>query len=179
MAEAEEAGDVSGDGAPGRTTGEARGGWPADLFSAAAFLTRLPVPAAHVPTGGLAQAARAFPVVGAGVGAAAGGVLWLAAQAGLPPLVCALLALAAAALVTGALHEDGLADLADGLGGGRDREAKLRIMRDSRIGAFGARSETRKPPAGSGSTRGLDSHTGRRGSSTSSNHGASLAKEYM
>ncbi len=138
MSEAQDAQDATG-GRPeeaGPDT-EPVWGWPADLARAVAFLTRLPVTAASAHSGDLARASRAFPLVGAAVGAAAGGVLWLAAQTGLPPLACALLALGAAALVTGALHEDGLADVADGLGGGRDREAKLRIMRDSRIGAFG------------------------------------------
>jgi adenosylcobinamide-GDP ribazoletransferase len=61
----------------------------------------------------------------------------VASRLGLPPNLAALLALAATALVTGALHEDGLADTADGLGGGRTRERKLEIMRDSRIGTYG------------------------------------------
>ena len=56
----------------------------------------------------------------------------------MPDLVAAALALGAGALLTGALHEDGLADVADGFGGGRDVEAKLAIMRDSRIGTYGA-----------------------------------------
>ncbi len=56
---------------------------------------------------------------------------------GLTPNLAALLTLAATALITGALHEDGLADTADGLGGGRTRERKLEIMRDSRIGTYG------------------------------------------
>ena len=55
----------------------------------------------------------------------------------LPPLAVALLAVTAGTLVTGALHEDGFADVADGFGGGRDAEAKRRIMRDSRIGSYG------------------------------------------
>jgi len=61
----------------------------------------------------------------------------LAAWLGLPPLAGALLALAIAALATGGLHEDGLADTADGFGGGASRESKLEIMRDSRIGSYG------------------------------------------
>jgi adenosylcobinamide-GDP ribazoletransferase len=62
----------------------------------------------------------------------------LAAACGLPPEIAALIAVAAAIWLTGALHEDGVADFADGVGGGRDREARLAIMRDSRIGTFGA-----------------------------------------
>jgi len=57
---------------------------------------------------------------------------------GLPDLAAAALALGASAILTGALHEDGLADVADGFGGGRDPAAKLEIMRDSRLGTYGA-----------------------------------------
>lgn len=106
-----------------------------DLRIAAAFLTRLPV---GVRGGGvLAGAAWAFPVVGAGVGGAAAAGLGLAFWLGLPPLACAMAGLAVAALLTGGLHEDGLADTFDGLGGGRTRDDRLRIMRDSRIGTYG------------------------------------------
>ncbi len=131
MAEA----DQTATGAP--EPGGLISGWPRDIARAAAFLTRLPITADFAHAADLANAARAFPLIGALVGAAGGGMLWGAAQFGLPPLVCALLALAIAALLTGALHEDGLADVADGFGGGADRDAKLRIMRDSRIGAYG------------------------------------------
>jgi adenosylcobinamide-GDP ribazoletransferase len=100
------------------------------------FLTRLPVPVAldHCE-GRLARAAPWFPVVGVIVGAIAGGTL-LAAATVLPLPLAAGFAIAAGVLVTGALHEDGLADCCDGLGGGRDREHALQIMRDSRIGTF-------------------------------------------
>jgi adenosylcobinamide-GDP ribazoletransferase len=86
----------------------------------------------------LADAVWAFPVVGAVVGAIGGGAYWICARLGMPPGAAAVWTLASALLVTGALHEDGLADFADGLGGGRTRERKLAIMRDSRIGTFGA-----------------------------------------
>ena len=105
---------------------------------AAAFLTRLPV--ASRGAGGLealAAASAAFPVVGAAIGLLSGGTCAVALMLGLGPWLAAVLAVACQVLVTGALHEDGLADLADGLGGGGDREAKLAIMRDSRIGTFG------------------------------------------
>ncbi len=72
------------------------------------------------------------------MGGIGGGAVWLCARAGLPPPVAAVWALAAMIVTTGALHEDGLADTADGFGGGRTRERKLAIMRDSRIGTFGA-----------------------------------------
>lgn len=106
-----------------------------DIAAALAFMTRLPLTAP--PARPLAASAWAFPVAGWAVGAAAGAVLLLASETGFPPLACALLALAAAAWLTGALHEDGLADLADGLGASRFRERILAVMRDSRIGSFG------------------------------------------
>jgi adenosylcobinamide-GDP ribazoletransferase len=67
------------------------------------------------------------------------GLLCLALRGlGLPDLAAGALALGASALLTGSLHEDGLADVADGFGGGRDPAAKLEIMRDSRLGTYGA-----------------------------------------
>jgi adenosylcobinamide-GDP ribazoletransferase len=78
-----------------------------------------------------------FPLVGAAVGVAAGAVLLFAHGLGLPPLVAAFVALAALVVLTGALHEDGLGDVADGFGGGRTPDDKLRIMRDSRVGTYG------------------------------------------
>ncbi len=101
------------------------------------WLTRLPVGRllpASPPT--LAQAAWAFPLVGLAVGFIGAAVLGLAALAGLPGMVAALLAVGAMILATGALHEDGLADCADG-SGGATRERRLEIMRDSRIGSYG------------------------------------------
>jgi len=85
----------------------------------------------------LAGTVRAWPVVGLLIGALAGAALWLGAKAGLSPLGASFLALIAAALATGALHEDGLADVADGFAGGADKDKTLRIMGDSRIGAYG------------------------------------------
>jgi adenosylcobinamide-GDP ribazoletransferase len=113
--------------------------WLDDLKTAVSFLTRLPVP--H-PQGPMPQnflrAHRVFPIVGALIGAAVG-LLCLGLRAiGIPDLAAAALTLGASALTTGALHEDGLADLADGFGGGRDAAAKLEIMRDSRLGTYGA-----------------------------------------
>jgi adenosylcobinamide-GDP ribazoletransferase len=109
----------------------------ADLHLAALFLTRLPLPALdRVEAGGLARAMTAFPVVGAAIGAAAG-LVFVVGDAVLPSVVAALLAVLAGILATGALHEDGLADSADGLGARGDRERRLEVMRDSRTGAFG------------------------------------------
>jgi adenosylcobinamide-GDP ribazoletransferase len=109
----------------------------AELRLAFVFLTRLPVPLDDARPSKVAQAGWAFPVCGAVVGL----VAWLGYAAGaglgLPALLCALFAIAAGVLVTGALHEDGLADFADGMGGGRDRARKLEIMRDSATGSYG------------------------------------------
>jgi adenosylcobinamide-GDP ribazoletransferase len=111
--------------------------WLDDLGAAAAFLTRLPVPQGDAPPN-LARAYRAFPLVGAVIGAAIGAVDLLLLRVGLPAIAAAALALGAGALLTGALHDDGLADVADGFGGGRDKAAKLAVMRDSRLGTYGA-----------------------------------------
>lgn len=109
----------------------------ADLHLAAVFLTRLPLPdCGMLPAGALARAMRGFPVVGAGVGLI-GGLTFVAAGSVLPMPVAALLAILATVLATGALHEDGLADTADGMGARGGRERRLEVMRDSRSGAYG------------------------------------------
>jgi adenosylcobinamide-GDP ribazoletransferase len=112
-------------------------GWFAEIRLALAFMTRLPVPippdAAGQPVG---AAVRAFPLVGIVVGGAGGLVYALADLLGMSATVSALLAVAAMTVLTGGLHEDGLADSADGLAGAT-REQALAIMRDSRIGTFG------------------------------------------
>ena len=79
-----------------------------------------------------------FPIVGALIGLLGGGGYALVFWLGVPPLPAAVVALATTIWLTGALHEDGLADVADGFGGGRTLEDKLRIMRDPRIGSYGA-----------------------------------------
>ena len=113
--------------------------WLDDLLTAVGFLTRLPVPHPAEPSrANLARAYRMFPIVGAGIGCAVGLVCLGLRVSGVPDLAAAALALGAGALLTGALHEDGLADVADGFGGGRDSAAKLAIMRDSRLGTYGA-----------------------------------------
>lgn len=104
--------------------------------TAVAFLTRLPVRFAEAPPP-LAQAAWAFPLIGLVVALPPAGVLLGAAWLGLPHLVCALLAVMSGVLITGGLHEDGLADVADGFGGSGEKARKLEIMRDSRIGSYG------------------------------------------
>ena len=113
--------------------------WLGDIRVATALLTRIPMshPTGAVPDN-LTRAQRVFPLVGAAIGAAIGVVFLALISVGIPPLAAAALALAASALLTGALHEDGLGDVGDGFGGGRDRAAKLAIMRDSRLGTYGA-----------------------------------------
>ena len=110
-----------------------------ELVSAFGLLTRLPV-ADLTPPGDYADPARAvwaYPLAGLAVGLIGGLVYWLAAALAIPPMIAGVLALGAMVLATGGLHEDGLADTADGLGGGRDKARKLEIMRDSRIGSYG------------------------------------------
>ena len=110
--------------------------WTADLAASFGFLTRLPMPGGP-PVAPLSEAMRAFPLAGCIIGAAVGVTLVGLAATGLPNLAAAGLALAVLALLTGGLHEDGLADTADGFGGGHTRDDKLAIMRDSHIGTYG------------------------------------------
>lgn len=107
-------------------------------LTAVQFFTRLPVPARHAWSPALARdCVRYLPAVGLLVGAVAALVQGLAAKAW-SPAVAVLLSMAATLWLTGALHEDGLADTADGLGGGaKDRVKVLAIMQDSRVGSFG------------------------------------------
>ncbi|PPQ30246.1 adenosylcobinamide-GDP ribazoletransferase [Rhodoblastus sphagnicola] len=106
------------------------------------FFSRLPIPrrAGATTASGAAfgLALRRAPFAGAVLGLASGLVLLAATQAGAPNAVAAWLVVGLAAFVTGAMHEDGFADVADGFGGGYTKERRLEIMRDSRIGAFGA-----------------------------------------
>jgi adenosylcobinamide-GDP ribazoletransferase len=109
-----------------------------DLRIGLLFATRLPLPHPS-PIGGadIARASWCLPVVGMLIGLLGALVYWIAFRFGLPPLVGAALAVTATLAVTGCLHEDGLADTFDGFGGS-GRERKLEIMRDSRIGTYGA-----------------------------------------
>lgn len=111
----------------------ASGRWQ-QFVAAISLLTRLPVAAAG---GGVAATSWAFPLVGGLIGLCGGAVFALAGYLGIGTGSAVLLAIGTQVALTGALHEDGLADTADGFGGGRDREAKLAIMRDSRIGTYG------------------------------------------
>ena len=110
--------------------------WWEEFRRAASFLTRLPFPPAAPAEAGLAAASWAFPLVGILVGLIAGIAYALARALHLPAAAASLIALGIGILVTGGLHEDGLADTADALGGA-GRAAKLAIMRDSRIGSYG------------------------------------------
>ncbi len=114
-----------------------------ELSVSIAFSTRLPL-ARAAPISGtdsaqglLARAVWALPIAGVVVGVIGAVVYALAHWAGLPAWPAAALAIAATLAATGCLHEDGLADTADGFGGGKTREQKLDIMRDSRIGTYG------------------------------------------
>jgi len=110
-----------------------------DLRIAVSLSTILPAgPRAPVDDGEVARASWALPVAGLLVGLTGAAAYWVARKVGLPSDPAAVLALAGTVLITGAIHEDGLADTADGLGGGKGREQKLEIMHDSRIGTYGA-----------------------------------------
>ena len=107
------------------------------LLTAVQYFTRIRVPAwvGHGPQG-LTGAVRYFPAVGLIVGASGAAALWLAALV-LPAPLPAILSTVVTVLMTGAIHEDGLADTCDGVGGGATRERALEIMKDPRIGVFG------------------------------------------
>lgn len=113
------------------------------FLDTARFFTRLPIPACWFETAphgapSLKAMAPMAPLIGALINLAAALVLWGFANRGLSGFTAAIFAVAMQVLLTGALHEDGLADCCDGLGGGRTPERRLEIMRDSRIGSFGA-----------------------------------------
>jgi adenosylcobinamide-GDP ribazoletransferase len=108
------------------------------FFIALQFFTRLPIPAwVGFEASWLQHASRYFPLVGCVVAAVAAAVYYAAALV-LPAPVAAVLSTAASIYLTGAFHEDGFADACDGLGGGMTRERVLEIMKDSRVGAYGA-----------------------------------------
>jgi len=112
--------------------------WVESALLAVAFLTRIPIRLSeNNEKQKLADVMWAFPLVGVFVGGVASFAMWIGYEIGLSPLVCGLTAVATQALITGALHEDGLADVADGFGGGHKIVDKLKIMRDSQIGTYG------------------------------------------
>src|SRR5690606_36097588 len=114
-------------------------GYIADLTRSVGFLSRLPVPPRFFEghDGSLTSTVRAFAAAGALIALPAAVLLLLLLACRADPLLAGFMALAATTLLTGALHEDGLADTADGLGGGRDRDHMLAIMKDSRTGSYG------------------------------------------
>ncbi len=108
------------------------------LLAALMLFTRLPWWRLHrVPTEAFTHAVDFWPVAGWLTGGIMASVYLAAAMAGASPLLAAALAVAARVMLTGALHEDGLADCADGFGGGTTRERTLAIMKDSHIGTYG------------------------------------------
>ena len=109
------------------------------ILTAVMFFTRIPVPAAWIGYSEerLRRSARYLPIVGLLVGGISA-VTFLAVSFILPVSVSLLLALAVGIWLTGGFHEDGLADFADGFGGGYTRERTLEIMKDSQIGSYGA-----------------------------------------
>jgi len=118
-------------------------GWGSSLVTdvkvSVLFCTRLPIPhSTSIGSGDVARAGWALPIAGALVGGVGALTYGVTLAIGLPPMLAAATALAATLSVTGCLHEDGLADTADGFGGGADRARKLEIMRDSRLGTYGA-----------------------------------------
>lgn len=109
----------------------------AHFFGAIGFFSRLPIPGRFgQSTVALTGAAPYFPAVGLLIGAL-GALVYLAAGAFWPPSVAVWLSMAATLLATGAFHEDGLSDTADGLGGGWEKGRILEIMKDSRVGSYG------------------------------------------
>ncbi len=108
-----------------------------NLLASFTLLTRLPFwRLKPVPKESFAHVVDYWPLVGWLTGGVAAAVIWCAGGV-LPKMTAVVLALSVRVLLTGALHEDGLADFFDGFGGGRDRERTLAIMKDSRIGSYG------------------------------------------
>jgi adenosylcobinamide-GDP ribazoletransferase len=121
------------------TLGRWANGIAADFKTSILFCTRLPLPqSAPIDSSDVARATWAFPLAGAVVGGGGALVYMAASGTRLPSTLAAALALLATLIITGCLHEDGLADTADGFGGGRDGARKLEVMRDSRLGTYGA-----------------------------------------
>lgn len=108
-----------------------------DIAAALGFYTRLPVDPGGESGRSFAESLWAAPVAGAVVGLGVGGAVWLGMWLGLPAPLAAAFGLGIGIALTGALHEDGLADTADGFGGGGTADDKLAIMRDSRVGSYG------------------------------------------
>jgi adenosylcobinamide-GDP ribazoletransferase len=110
---------------------------PSDTLTSLSFFSRLPVRGAGASFN-LRRSAGAWPIAGLVIAIVPSALYWLFLAIGIYAFLGPLLVIAVMIAITGALHEDGLADTADGFGGGRSRERKLAIMRDSRLGTYGA-----------------------------------------
>jgi adenosylcobinamide-GDP ribazoletransferase len=108
-----------------------------DVAAAFQFLTRLPLSWLSCRPDSLSHAVKFFPLVGLALGGAVAGIYFLLSPH-LPVMIVALLIVLFSTLATGAMHEDGLADVADAFGGGSNKQKILEIMKDSRIGSYGA-----------------------------------------
>ncbi|MGF0538486.1 adenosylcobinamide-GDP ribazoletransferase [Agrobacterium sp. ES01] len=110
-----------------------------DTVRSIAFLSRIPVPRSFFSGTGpsISGGVQTFPLAGALILAGPAILLWLLLAADAPVYLAAFLVLTLQTMITGALHEDGLSDAADGLFGGRDKDHALTIMKDSRVGSYG------------------------------------------
>lgn len=117
-------------------------GWWSDTRATLQFFSRLPVRNSFLAAPDFSVAWRTAPIAGAIIGAVAGLVLIVLLWLGMAPGLAAGFAVATLVVITGAMHEDGLADVADGFGGGQSSQDKLAIMRDSRTGTYGAAAVT-------------------------------------
>ncbi len=119
------------------TMKEYKSSWINDLLVALLFLTRIPLKInMNFSMAAVGSSVRCFPLVGLVVGGISGGVFFTLNLLGLPVFVCATIAVGLQILITGALHEDAIGDVADGFGGGATKDKKLEIMRDSRVGTY-------------------------------------------
>ncbi len=110
---------------------------PGDFLVCLMFFTRLPVAVATDHAAPMSRASQMFPAIGLIVGVIGSLVIAVASALQLPAYASSVLAVAVMIMTTGALHEDGLADMVDGFGGGHERARKLDIMKDSHIGTYG------------------------------------------
>ena len=108
-----------------------------DILLALTFFTRIPIRFIVKYDRTLMQACWCFPLIGASIGLVGGTFLYLLLVIQIPVAISAVITICFIVILTGALHEDGLADTADGLGGGEDKKSKIEKMRDSRIGSYG------------------------------------------
>jgi len=108
-----------------------------EIKLAITLLTRIPIGSIKGEVPAISVTGWVWPIIGLLIGLASGGVYLLGSYLNFPPPISALLSISISILLTGGLHEDGLADVADGFGGGHTKERKLEIMRDSRVGTYG------------------------------------------